>query len=285
LAVALFILGIFAFLAVPAIVTSSPQIAHVLGFAQEHAATVVESHPVNGRDHLGFSEGRLERTECAGAAYRVRWSGGSAVVRHCWADVDASAQGDRWLTDPITGDVARSAYDGWLRAGESIKIVEPLRGDPVPLWEISGGAAARDLLRVAVMAGLAIACWAGTMRIAGGHAAWAAGRAAARDDLAAYDIDTGAGAEESQPAPDQAPEVEPVAEPEAETVEQSHEVAAVEAPVAPVPERPTFPEPRVLKPRLWSESKAAAQAPADSPATDAPGPGPKLRAAASERRG
>lgn len=159
------LLGLLAFLAVPAVLMSSPSIAHAIGYAQEHSATVRAVQSVDQHRVLGFADGRLGRTECAGAEYRVSWPGGGGVVRHCWDDIEVAGMGDRWLIDPVTGQVARSSFDGWLRPGDSIDVVEAPRGNPVPLWEVTSGGAGDDFVRVGVMLALGSVAWWSAVRL------------------------------------------------------------------------------------------------------------------------
>lgn len=214
---------------------SSPSVAHAVGYAQEHSARVLAVQLVDQHRVLGFADGRLGRTECEGAEYRVRWPGGGGVVRHCWADIDAASLGDRWLIDPVTGQVARSAFDGWLRPGDAIDVVKAPRGNPVPLWDVTSGGAGDDFVRVGVMLALGSVAWWAAVRL---------GRRPARRRQPMV-----------APAPAEAVAHEAVAEPAVEAVVEVAELPVVDEAVEPP------------KPRLRGESKGrpSVAAKAESP--------------------
>lgn len=176
--VALLLLMGAAMLAVPAAVTSSPSIANAWGFGTARTVTVHGHEPVDVSSRWALDSGRLRRTDCAGAVYRVRWGGGDGTVRHCWDDVKKSARADAWLADPVTGELARDAFDGWNRNGTMIALVESPSGDRELTSALTAGRLAGEIAYVVFL--LALAAGAGWAAFVLGRTADRVDRRAAR---------------------------------------------------------------------------------------------------------
>lgn len=152
--VTLLIIGGVTFLCIPAAVTASPHIADALGFSETHEATVIAQRDVDAETGFGLGSGRFRTTVCEGASYRVQWQGGDGVVRHCWDEVKETAAADAWISDPVTGEMARDAFDGWMQQGDKITVVAGPRGQLEPDWRMTNDRLMGDLLYVLVLAGV-----------------------------------------------------------------------------------------------------------------------------------